>query len=548
MMPGATTPADARAFAAGVDAGVMMETLRGFAHWRKLTGTPEELESLRYLQGKLDAYGYRTELLHHEAYVSLPGPARVEVDGVPLTAITHSMSRPSPAGGLRGRLIDLGEGTEADFAGHDLTGAILMLDGIASPAAAHRASRAGAAGTLHVSPHEHIHEMCISPVWGSPSAETVAALPRTVAVTVSQADGAALRARLARGEAPEVVLHAEVDTGWRPIPLLVAELEAPDPTAPFILFSGHHDTWYEGVMDNGAANATMLEVARLAAPHRAAWKRGLRFCFWSGHSQGRYAGSTWYADTHWAELEARCAVHVNVDSTGGIGATVLDEAPSDGALAGFAAAVLREELGLPHQGKRNGRNGDQSFWGIGIPSLFSTLSHQPPAPVKMRNPLGWWWHTPQDLLDKIDPDFLARDTRVYAHAVWRLLADPVLPLDHAATAASLLRELERCETAAVPLRDLCTQVAALRDRLAGARLPDGAALRISRALVPLDYTSGDRFAHDPALPQPAWPALEPLRALARAEEGSEAARLLAVSARRARNRVAHAVGQALAAL
>ena len=541
--------AEAKAFAAAVDDGEMMRNLSAMARWRKLTGTPEELDSIRFIQSRMDAYGYRTQLIMHDAYVSLPGPAHAEVDGRRLVGITHSMSRPSSADGLRGRLVDLGAGGEAEFAGAgDLGGAILLVDGIASPALATRTARAGAAGTLHVSPHAHLHEMCISPVWGSPSAETAAQLPAAVAVTISQEDGQALRARLAGGEAPAVVLHAQVDTGWRPIPLLVAELDASDASAPFILFSGHHDTWFEGVMDNGAANATMMEVARLAAARRGEWKRGLRFCFWSGHSQGRYAGSTWYADTHWAELEARCAVHVNVDSTGGIGATVMTEAPSDGSLAGFAAAVLRDELGVAHEGKRNGRNGDASFWGIGLPSLFSTLSHQPPGPVAMRNPLGWWWHTPEDLLDKIDPSFLARDTKVYAHAIWRLLTEAALPLDHAATLAALEAELRRCETTALPLAPLLAQVEALRARLSGQAPGDAAAMRLSRALVPLDFTNGDRFAHDPALPQPAWPVLEPLRALARAEEGSEAAHLLVVSARRAGNRVAHALGQALAAL
>lgn len=540
---------DAKAFAAGVDAGEMMGNLGTLARWRKLAGTAEELESIRFIQARMEVYGYRTELLMHDAYVSLPGAAQVTVDGRALRAITHAMSLSSPPGGVVGALVDMGAGDEAAFAsGRDLRGAILLVDGIASPAVATRAARVGAAGTLHVSPHEHIHEMCISPVWGSPSAETVGHLPAAVAVTVSHADGVALREMLAAGEVPAVVLHAEVDTGWRPIPLLVAELEAPERDAPFVLFSGHHDTWYEGVMDNGAANATMMEVARLAAARRDAWKRGLRFCFWSGHSQGRYASSAWYADTYWAELEQRCAVHVNVDSTGGMGATVLSEAPSDGALAGFAAEVLRDELGVVHEGRRNGRNGDASFWGIGLPSLFSTLSHQPPGPVAMRNPLGWWWHTPQDLLDKIDPDFLARDTRVYAHAIWRLLTEPALPLDHAATAAALLGELQRYRSAALPLDALVAQVEALRDRLAAAALTDDASMRVSRTLVPLDYTQGDRFSHDPALPQPAWPVLEPLRELARAEEGSEAVHLLTVSARRAGNRVAHAVRQALAAL
>ena len=70
-------------------------------------------------------------------------------------------------------------------------------------------------------------------------------------------------------------------------------------------------------------------------------------------------------------------------------------------------------------------------------------------------------------------------------------------------------------------------------------------MRISRALVPLDYTEGDRFSHDAALPQPAWPSLRKLRELAAAKPGSDEERFLAVAARRARNRVAHALREAL---
>ena len=147
-------------------------------------------------------------------------------------------------------------------------------------------------------------------------------------------------------------------------------------------------------------------------------------------------------DNHWDELERRCAVHVNVDSTGGIGASVMTESAVASELAGLAADVIRAETNQAHEGKRVGRNSDMSFWGVGIPTLFGSLSHQPPSPVKMRNPLGWWWHTPHDLLDKIDPANLARDTRVFVRAIGRLLSDAVLPLDYAAHATALLKELE----------------------------------------------------------------------------------------------------------
>jgi len=71
-------------------------------------------------------------------------------------------------------------------------------------------------------------------------------------------------------------------------------------------------------------------------------------------------------------------------------------------------------------------------------------------------------------------------------------------------------------------------------------------MRASRALVPLDYTSGDRFAHDPALPQTPWPVLDPIRALARASPADRP--FAAVDAVRARNRVLHALQEAVQAL
>jgi len=533
----------------------LMRHVQEFARRVKLSGTPEELESFRYLKAQLDGFGYRTRLLMHDAYISLPGPARVEVAGKPLKAITHSFSRPSPEGGLRGPLLDLGRGTAADFAGRDVKGCILLVEGIASPAVAALASAAGAAGQLHISPQQHLHEMCISPVWGSPSDTTLPELPKTVVCTISQEEGQALRARLAAGETPEAVLHSEVDTGWRQTPLLEAELDGQGGAdAPFILFSGHHDTWYEGVMDNGSANATMLEAARVLAERQGDWRRGLRLCFWSGHSHGRYSGSAWYTDTHWEDLDRRCAAHVNVDSTGGIGATVLTETSVTPELVALAADTIAAETGQHYKGKRPSRSSDQSFWGVGIPSMFGGLSTQVPGtptfgPPTMRNALGWWWHTPHDLIDKIDETFLVRDTRVFVHTLWRLLTEPVLPLNPAATAAALAEEL-RGLSAEGPSAPHMARALAAAEALAATPAPksDRAVMQACRALVPLHMTEGDRFVHDPALPLPAWPLLRPLRAWVQAPAGSDEARFLGVAAVRACNRLVHGLQAARAVL
>jgi hypothetical protein len=563
-MPNDTHPDPALLDLVGAVSGPgMFAHLREFARWVKLSGTPDELQSLHSVRAKMEEYGYRTRLLMHDAYISLPGKASVEAGGKSITAITHSHSKSSPPGGLRARLVDVGDGTAADFAAKDVKGAIVLAFGIASPAVARLATLAGAAGQLHISPHEHIHEMCISPVWGNPSAETLDEMPTTVVCSVAHDDGMALRERLAKGETIEAVLKAEVDTGWRPTPILVAEMDAPAESleGPFVLLSGHHDTWYYGVMDNGSANATMLESARLLAARRHEWVRGLRVCFWSGHSHGRYSGSAWYVDEHWDELDRRCVAHVNVDSTGGMGASVLENAAAVSELTTLASEAIRERTGHQYLGKRKSRSSDDSLPGVGVPSMFGALSEQPPGPVKMRNALGWWWHTPHDTIDKLDEANLVRDTQVFVHVLWRLVADAVLPLDYAAHARALIAELDRMQRAldgrfsldrlfgaALALRDKADAIAALDPDPDQTEAINAALVTCSRALVPVDYSRGDRFVHDPALPQGPWPALDPVRALAKTAAGSDAERFHRVAAVRAVNRMAFALREANAAL
>jgi len=541
----------------------LMAHIAEFARRVKLSGTPEELESFHYLQAQMDSYGYRTQLLSHDAFISLPGAAKVEIDDESLRCITHSMSVSTAAAGVSGDLVYVGEGSKADFSGKDVAGKILLVDGIATEEVAALASAAGALGQLHVSPNEHLYEMCVSPVWGSPSQHTRSNLPTTVICTISKQDGDRLRARLASGEKVRARLTAEVDTGWRKTPLLVAELQPTnDENAPFVLFSGHHDTWHFGVMDNGGANATMLEAARLLSLRVADWRRGLRICFWSGHSHGRYSGSAWYADEYFDDLDRRCAVHVNVDSTGAEGATVLTNSAVIDELRPLASAVIERVAGQKHAGRRHGRAADQSFWGVGIPSMFGSLSHQPPGPVKMLTALGWWWHTQHDTAEHIDPDNLSRDTQIVLEVLWRLLTSPVLPLDYTVYASALGEQILRLQTGLDGRIDISVLAKAVDELTANAKAIleasdisvdraeriNAALMLAARHLVPLNYTSGERFHHDSALPHPAWPSLEGLRALASLRTGSLETAFYAVHARQVRNRVAHALREANAAL
>ena len=329
-----------------------------------------------------------------------------------------------------------------------------------------------------------------------------------------------------------MLLDAEVDTGWR---------QDADPRrrsrragrsdGPFVLLSGHHDTWHYGVMDNGGANATMLEVARVCALARDQWWRGLRVAFWSGHSQGRYSGSAWYADTHWEELDRRAVAHVNVDSTGGRGNTVVSDTSASEELAALARGAGRP--GRPGVlGAADGRAGDQSFWGIGVPSIFANMSEQPAGgdvnamgavigagttrrghglvvahprrhggQDRRRDPAPRHAHLPARRLAP------ARDSR----------ASPRLRLRRArarrdARAAGARPATRSTSPSAwngpAPSRTgwRSFSAPARRPRRRRERLAE-TLRRLSRALVPLAYTRGDRFAHDPALPQPPLPAL-----------------------------------------
>ena len=549
----------------------MMQHMAVFGRRTKVAGTPEELESLRYVRAMMDRYGFRTTMLLHDAYISIPGRARVEALGRTLRCITHSFSRSSEPSGTQGTLVDVGAGGEAEFAVAGVRGKIALVDGIANPAVTLRASLAGAIGQVHLSPHEHLHEMCISPVWGSPTDEQLDRLPRTVVTTIGSDDGAALRQAM-QGAAVTVTLHAEVDTGWRKTPILIADMDGPAGGGDelYVLYSGHHDTWYYGVMDNGGANATMMEVARLCATRRTQWQRGLRVAFWSGHSQGRYSGSTWYADANWEEIARRCVAHVNVDSTGGMGNTVVADTGTAAELAALAREAVRMRAGQELSGRRMGRAGDESFWGIGVPAMFGNMGEQPATGAanasaavfgggaRLGHGTGWWWHTPDDLLDKIDEAILVRDTRVYLHAVWRLLADPVLPIDWEEHAVYLLAELATFSEIVEGRFDLFVLISRAERLQANAAAvkhcgapPDRinkALLAVAHALVPVDYSTGDRFGQDPALAQAAYPSLQPLRRLATLPAESDEAKFLTVRMMRARNRVAVALNEANAAL
>jgi Peptidase family M28/PA domain len=518
----------------------------------RLSGSAAEAEAFAYLADRCRAFGMAVERYTVDAYVSLPGAAMLTVASLrdqALPCITHSFSLATGPEGLTAPLVYVGNGAAADYAGKDVRGAIAMTDGLAMPAVAHTAYQAGAAGMICVNP-AGLHEMIISPVWGTPTPETAPSLPRLAAVSVRTQEGDALKALAARGPVT-VRLQTEVETGWRPIPTLTAEIGGAEDR--FVLLSGHVDSWHYGAMDNASANATMLEVGRIVGEHKGALRRGLRLAFWSGHSHARYGASAWYADAFFADLYDRCVCHVNAESTGGRGATDVSSPGNMAETWRFAAGPIRDVTGQELTYRRLARNGDQSFEGVGIPSALAGLSSQP------EGGLGWWWHTPEDTLDKIDPANLVRDTRVYLLTCWRLCTLPILPFDYAETAKELrdrLHLLQESANGRFDLTPLMAEADALHadvERLNAAVTAGNdadverlnvAIMAAGRALIPVNYTKAGPFEVDLALENPILPGLAAVADLAALDPASNEAGFLRTRLVRERNRVWHALATA----
>jgi Iap family predicted aminopeptidase len=566
---------------AAVSPTMLMRHTATLAQWEKTSGTPAERAAVDYLREQLESFGIRTTLHEFESLLGWPEGATLEVQrptARAVHAIVHAFTPSTPPEGITAPVAYLGAGEEQDFARANAAGAIPLIEGMPAPVKILRAQRHEAAGLIFIQDDRLLHELCVSPVWGTPTTRTGDLLPRLPVVSIQRPDGEALK-ELARQGQVTVRLWTKTFWGWRTTPLLTGDIPGPEAGANFVLLSGHHCSWYYGAMDNGTANATILEVARLLAERRADLRRGVRIAFWPGHTHGRYSGSTWYFDHFWEELHDHCLLHVNVDSTGARGAT-LYRALAMPETQRYALDVIHDALGVEAEPERQSRAGDQSFWGCGVPSIFMDLS-QVPAELAAntgsslfraadqpsgtnQGGLPWWWHTPEDTLDKIDPDVLARDTQVYLLATWRAASAVVFPFLLAANAREVRETIERYQAAAGDrfdlglvierarqVEDAALTLDALLDRIRGradaarlAPLANAGAMALERTLVALNFTANGPFDQDLAVPIPAVPLLEPARRLKDLDPAANATKFLLTDLIRGRNKVAYALREA----
>ena len=172
----------------------------------------------------------------------------------------------------------------------------------------------GVKAAVFVAPGERIHEGICTTIWepGPGQRQRRAHTGPGREQAGWRRAGEALRARARKRRVQD-----EPREGLVPMPPLIdAFIEGTEEPERYVLLHGHLDSWHEGIGDNATGDAALLEMARVLHEHRDALKRSMRIAIWPGHSYGRYAGSTWFADEFALDLEENCIAQVNCDSPG----------------------------------------------------------------------------------------------------------------------------------------------------------------------------------------------------------------------------------------
>ena len=447
------------------------ELLENWRRFMELTpipsGSPQEEQAIQFLKGKLEEYGLDPQVLRYDAYISVPKWARLKVLAPRCMEIRctpyRQVGTTGPEGvegdvvyippekiGLaecRDKIVLADQATTADWMG--------LRDGLLL-----RLQEMGVRGLIVIEQDSFIptavHQRADFSVSGNPTSDNVHLIQRIPAIVhVSNKDGQRLKT-IAELGGMRARVTSIVETGWKKLPLLVAEIRGAVDPDRFLLINGHVDTppFSPGATDNASGDVAILELARILNGHRDRLRRSVRFAFWTGHEIGRYAGSTWYNDAFWHELRYRCVGFLNIDSPGAEGATTYRAAPI-GEVQDLAVESIRVATGIEVEGLRwPTRAGDSSFWGTGFPHASVTSAR----PRELYDPFvnysggGWWWHTPWATMDRGDVDILATDVRVDLNYVFRMTNCPVLPMDFTPYADAMLERLEDLQAKADKIR------------------------------------------------------------------------------------------------
>lgn len=522
---------------------------------------------------RLQGHGVEVKIHEPNLFLSLPGVARVEAAGQTFRAKPPAFSIDA-RDGLEGELVYIGANHADDIdtifdkkldptrdVRSLISGKIVISEGFASPGMIAQFEELGAIGVIGINPGVDIHWGICTTIWGVPDLDDLPRKPNVVSAAVNNPDGQALIEIAKAGG--RIKLFVEMEEGWFSSKLPEVFIRGSKEPEKYVLLHGHLDSWDVGVGDNATGDATLLEVARVLWKNRDKLDRSVRIAWWPGHSTGRYAGSTWFADEFAIDLEDNCVAQVNCDSPGCRWATEFLNLSRMSETDAFIAKAIEDVAGKPTFGERPHRAGDYSFNNIGISSYFMLSSTMT---VAMREEKGYYavggcggniaWHTENDTLEIADKDILQRDIKLYLLSVFRNANAEILPFDWRETTREFLSTIGTYQEKAGSRFDLGPSKKAVDGLHAALEVfyggIDSGAIAsgdanqliqdLARILVPINFTREARFRHDPALTVPPLPTIAVAAELD--EHAGENEGFAMTQLTRGQNRLVSAINQA----
>jgi hypothetical protein len=331
-------------------------------------------------------------------------------------------------------LVDVGNGgAEADYAGKDVRGKIVLADGVLARVQQLAIAQRGAAGIVSDMPNQTTAWSGLDTTvvrWGHLDARQ----PSGFAFMVSRQTAEALRSRLRSGEAITLSAHVKATVGPGHWTVVTGTIPGTDQAAGEIVYSCHLDHERPGANDNGSGCVTILESARVLQQLIDSGKlprpaRTLRFT-WGREVEGTMA----FLATH-PEIRQRLRADIHMDMVGGdpfknksvfhvtatpwslpsfvtdAGSVLLDTIRA--AASGYAAGELPADQGIVEtraggQGTRNELFADVTPYSSGSDHDDYDSSTIAVPSLYLRDWPDIYIHTDHDTLDQIDATKLRR--------------------------------------------------------------------------------------------------------------------------------------------
>lgn len=424
----------------------------------RLPGTKDAKDCAIHYEERMKSYGLDTAIHKAKGYLNLPGKPVVNLltpKEMPLRCKANAQCGSTPLEGITAELIYVGPGGMEHYEGKDAKGKIILTELSYEPPRSEKmriGMMNGAVGMIIMNwgpdDCDYLGNGTAKSVWGNPTPETIHMMDDSLPVfSVTRKEGVRLRKLLEAGETIKIYMNYQAERSWMPIYLPSGTVHAKNnPSGDFVLVAGHMDSWEVGASDNGAGNATAMELARVLQKNRDKLVRDVRFVFWQGHEAGQMEGSTWYCDHFWDDLNKNCVMYINIDGIGLEGASVLHSEPAMElstwvkGLNEMTLPVIEKDYCFPV------KTADMSMFGIGVPSCYSWMYHTPEERKAWNNAiLGLPYHSEEDTIEHIDKEVMKQGARADAAVIFDMAMREVLPQNFTVTAKEILKRIEEMQ-------------------------------------------------------------------------------------------------------